>query len=265
MAYLDVQVSLDGVDAATNDAVRGDGSYARARAAMDHLAAAGFGPFKISVVVTRHNVDQLDALQGARRRLRRPAARHPAAAVGPRRRLLARPPPDPGPAAHDLPLAARPRRRGAHRRQLLPPQRPRPAAARAQPVRRRARRLPHRPASATCTPVRSSSTSSSAPARSAGPGGFTRGVAGQRAVPGAAPAGLRRGVRQLRELRRLPGRVHGGQVLHRDAARRSGPRVRRRPRRAGARRRRHRIGATAGGRPLPTRCRLRARPPTDWS
>jgi hypothetical protein len=27
---------------------------------MDHLAAAGFGPFKISVVVTRHNVDQLD-------------------------------------------------------------------------------------------------------------------------------------------------------------------------------------------------------------
>jgi mycofactocin radical SAM maturase len=27
---------------------------------MDHLAAANFGPFKISVVVTRHNVDQLD-------------------------------------------------------------------------------------------------------------------------------------------------------------------------------------------------------------
>ena len=63
MDYLDVQVSLDGVDAATNDPVRGDGSYARARAAMDHLAAAGFGPFKISVVVTRHNVDQLDALK----------------------------------------------------------------------------------------------------------------------------------------------------------------------------------------------------------
>ena len=63
MSYLDVQVSLDGVDQATNDAVRGDGSYAKARAAMDHLAAAGFGPFKISVVVTRHNVDQLDALK----------------------------------------------------------------------------------------------------------------------------------------------------------------------------------------------------------
>ena len=63
MEYLDVQVSLDGVDAATNDPVRGDGSYSRARAAMDHLAAAGFGPFKISVVVTRHNVAQLDALK----------------------------------------------------------------------------------------------------------------------------------------------------------------------------------------------------------
>ena len=46
--YLDVQISLDGVDAVTNDAVRGDGSYDTARRAMDHLAAAGFGPFKLS-------------------------------------------------------------------------------------------------------------------------------------------------------------------------------------------------------------------------
>jgi mycofactocin radical SAM maturase len=62
--YLDVQISLDGTDAVTNDAVRGSGSYATARRAMDHLRDAGFvernGPFKISVVVTRHNVDQLD-------------------------------------------------------------------------------------------------------------------------------------------------------------------------------------------------------------
>jgi mycofactocin radical SAM maturase len=58
--YLDLQISLDGVDEVTNDAIRGAGSYAMARRAMDHLAAAGFGPFKISVVVTRHNVDQLD-------------------------------------------------------------------------------------------------------------------------------------------------------------------------------------------------------------
>jgi mycofactocin radical SAM maturase len=61
--YLDVQISLDGVDAATNDAVRGEGSYASARRAMDHLAAAGFGPFKISVVVTRENAAQLDAFE----------------------------------------------------------------------------------------------------------------------------------------------------------------------------------------------------------
>ena len=60
MDYLDIQISLDGIDAPTNDAVRGEGSYAKAIQAMDHLAAAEFGPFKISVVVTRHNVDQLD-------------------------------------------------------------------------------------------------------------------------------------------------------------------------------------------------------------
>ncbi|MCU0259559.1 MAG: mycofactocin radical SAM maturase [Ilumatobacteraceae bacterium] len=63
MDYLDIQISLDGTDAPTNDAVRGDGSYDTARRAMDRLAGAGFGPFKISVVVTRHNVDQLDEFQ----------------------------------------------------------------------------------------------------------------------------------------------------------------------------------------------------------
>ncbi|MEN9504811.1 MAG: hypothetical protein RI958_737 [Actinomycetota bacterium] len=63
MDYLDIQLSLDGVDEATNDAVRGPGSYALVRRAMDHLADANFGPFKISVVVTRHNVDQLDGFQ----------------------------------------------------------------------------------------------------------------------------------------------------------------------------------------------------------
>ncbi len=62
MDYLDVQVSLDGATAEVNDGVRGSGSYAVARRAMDNLAGAGFGPFKISVVVTRHNVGQLDAL-----------------------------------------------------------------------------------------------------------------------------------------------------------------------------------------------------------
>ncbi|MGE5289227.1 MAG: mycofactocin radical SAM maturase [Micromonosporaceae bacterium] len=63
MDYVDVQVSIDGADAATNDAVRGKGSYAAARRAMDNLAEAGFGEFKISVVMTRHNISQLDELE----------------------------------------------------------------------------------------------------------------------------------------------------------------------------------------------------------
>ncbi len=61
MDYVDVQVSIDGALASTNDAVRGEGSFAAARTAMDNLAAADFGQFKISVVVTRENVTQLDA------------------------------------------------------------------------------------------------------------------------------------------------------------------------------------------------------------
>jgi len=60
MDYVDVQISIDGALAATNDAVRGEGSFAAARQAMDHLAEANFGQFKISVVVTRENVTQLD-------------------------------------------------------------------------------------------------------------------------------------------------------------------------------------------------------------
>jgi mycofactocin radical SAM maturase len=60
MDYVDVQVSMDGALASTNDAVRGEGSFAAARSAMDHLAAADFGQFKISVVVTRENILQLE-------------------------------------------------------------------------------------------------------------------------------------------------------------------------------------------------------------
>lgn len=63
MDYLDVQISLDGATAEINDKVRGVGSYAASIAAMENLAAANFGPFKISVVITRENVTQLDAFQ----------------------------------------------------------------------------------------------------------------------------------------------------------------------------------------------------------
>ena len=58
--YVDVQISLDGADAATNDAIRGAGSFDAATTAMRRLADAGFGEFKISVVVTRTNAGQLD-------------------------------------------------------------------------------------------------------------------------------------------------------------------------------------------------------------
>jgi mycofactocin radical SAM maturase len=61
--YLDIQVSIDGADAATSDRIRGDGSYAQARRAMDNLKAADFGQFKISVVMTRDSVEQLDEFE----------------------------------------------------------------------------------------------------------------------------------------------------------------------------------------------------------
>jgi mycofactocin biosynthetic radical S-adenosylmethionine protein MftC len=57
--YTDVQISLDGATAEINDAVRGTGSYATALRAIGNLADAGFRGFKISVVITRHNIGQL--------------------------------------------------------------------------------------------------------------------------------------------------------------------------------------------------------------
>jgi mycofactocin radical SAM maturase len=61
--YVDVQVSIDGATAAVNDAVRGPGSFDVAVRAMERLADAGVRGFKISVVMTRHNVAQLDAFK----------------------------------------------------------------------------------------------------------------------------------------------------------------------------------------------------------
>ncbi len=58
--YVDVQISLDGATAEVNDAVRGRGSFDMAVRALQNLKDAGFRDAKISVVVTRHNVAQLD-------------------------------------------------------------------------------------------------------------------------------------------------------------------------------------------------------------
>jgi mycofactocin radical SAM maturase len=60
---VDVQISLDGATAEVNDAVRGAGSYDTALRAMGNLADAGIAGFKVSVVITRHNLAQLDALK----------------------------------------------------------------------------------------------------------------------------------------------------------------------------------------------------------
>ena len=58
--YVDVQISLDGATPDVNDYIRGPGSYNTAICALENLNAAGFKDAKISVVVTRQNVDQLD-------------------------------------------------------------------------------------------------------------------------------------------------------------------------------------------------------------
>lgn len=58
--YVDIQVSLDGATADVNDRIRGERSYATAIRALENLAEAGFLNAKLSVVVTRENVGQLD-------------------------------------------------------------------------------------------------------------------------------------------------------------------------------------------------------------
>jgi len=57
-ARLRLQVSLDGATAATNDPVRGKGSFERILAGIRNLVEAGFAP-TISTVITRQNVGQM--------------------------------------------------------------------------------------------------------------------------------------------------------------------------------------------------------------
>ena len=59
--YLDLQISIDGATAETNDPVRGAGSYDRARRAMNLLAEQGVS-FKINATVTRANYPEIDDL-----------------------------------------------------------------------------------------------------------------------------------------------------------------------------------------------------------
>ncbi|MGC9155829.1 MAG: mycofactocin radical SAM maturase [Ferrimicrobium sp.] len=63
LQYCNVQVSVDGATASVNDAIRGAGSFDRAIWALENLAKAGVQGTKLSVVVTKGSIVQLDALQ----------------------------------------------------------------------------------------------------------------------------------------------------------------------------------------------------------
>ncbi len=171
-------------------------------------------------------------LQGPGRPVRGPAPPHPAAAVGPGGRRVGRAPPDRRPAAGPLRLAGGPRRGRAHRRLVLPP------------GRRTATPLPglnlcgagrvvclvDPVGDVYACPFAIHDEFLAGNVRS--PGGFTSVWRESDLFAELRRAAERGRLRVVRSLRRLPGRVHGGQVLHRPAARRARPRVRARPRRA---------------------------------
>ncbi len=256
--YVDVQISLDGATAEVNDAVRGDGSYATAIAR--HGAPAprpASAASRSRVVVTRHNVDQLDEFKAHRRRVRRAAAADPAAPVRPRCGRLARAAPDRGAAARALRLAG-----SRTASSVLTGDSFFHLAAFGEPLpglnlcgAGRVVCLIDPVGDVYACPFAIHDEFLAGNVRE--PGGFAGGVARLRAVRPAARAAERRRLRVVRLLRRLPGRLHGGQVLHRAAARRPGSRVRPGPRRdraapgRGPGRRRSRRWTTRAGQSRP--------------
>ena len=230
--YVDIQISLDGADAATNDAVRGEGSYAAARRAMDHLAAAGFGPFKISVILTRHNVEQLDELEAlaapmalssgspdSGRRVGAPTSWHQLHPTADQQRrlyhwLIERPDVLTGDSFFHLNALgeALPGLNlcGAGRVVCL-----------IDPV-----------GDVYACPFVIHDQFKAGSVRDAG--GFPAVWRTSELFLSLREPQSARGLRLVRQLRRLPGRLHGGQVLHRPAARRTRSRVRDGPRRGRA-------------------------------
>ena len=217
---------------------------------MDHLAAAGFGPFKISVVVTRHNVDQLDDFKaladsyGAQLRVTRlrPSGRgadswhdlHP---------------------TNDQQLQIY-RWLLAHGEDVLTGDSFFHLNALGEPLpglnmcgAGRVVCLIDPIGDVYACPFVIHDEFKAGSVRD--PGGFTAIWRESELFLSLREPAVGRGVRQLRQLRRLPGRVHGGQVLHRAAARRPRPGVRQRPRRGPARRRRRRYDPAPGDGPLP--------------
>ena len=230
--YVDVQISLDGATAEVNDAVRGPGSYATAMRAMQNLADAGFRGFKLSVVMTRQNIPQLDEFKAIADR------------YGAQLRLTRLRPSGRGADVWDElhPLPAQQKQLYdwlvARGEQVLtgdsfPPVRVRFRAARPQPVRGGPGGLPDRPGRGRLRlPVRD-------PRELPGGQRPRRGRLRDRvedvgAVPGPAQARHRRRLQVLRVLRLVPGRLHGREVLHRTADGRPGPGVRAGLRRGGA-------------------------------
>ena len=121
MDYLDIQIShRRGRRRHQRRGAGRSGSLRRGSRAMDLLRRGRLSaPFKISVVVTRHNIAQLDAFEAMADRYG-PSSGSPGCARragGPRLGTAAA---HAGPAAPALPLAARSARR-PHRRFLLPP------------------------------------------------------------------------------------------------------------------------------------------------
>ena len=257
--YVDVQISLDG---ATRRGQRRRAGRRLVRHRRHRHGAPGRRRLhRLQALGGGHPPQRRPArrLQGPGRPLRGPAPADPAAAVGPGGRRVGRAPPDGRPAARALRLAGGPRRGRPDRRLVLPPGRPTatpcPGSTSAAPAGWSAWST----RSATSTPARSPSTTSSWPATCATAGGFTavwRDVRPVRSSSGAPQSAGR--LRVVRPLRRLPGRLHGGQVLHRPPARRPRPRVRPRPRRARPRRPRGRPSRPApspdhSSRPAPGR------------
>ena len=224
-----MQISLDGIDAITNDAVRGDGSYATARRAMDHLADAGFGPFKISLVVTRHNVDQLDEFKqladsyGAQLRVTRlrPSGRgadtwHELHPTNEQQRQIYR-----WLLAHGDDVLT-----GDSFFHLNALGEPLPGLNLCGAGRVVCLIDPIGDVYACPFVIHDEFLAGNV--RDAG--GFSHIWRDERTVPVVARAAVGRSLRLVRLVRRVPGRLHGSQVLHRPAARRTRPGMRRRRR-----------------------------------
>ena len=144
--YVDVQISLDGATAEVNDAVRGAGLL---RHRDPRPGEPGRGRHEgRQDLRRRHPPERRPArrVQGAHRPLRRPAAASPGCArpaAAPTSGTSCTRPQAQQRELYDWLLANGERR--AHRRLVLPPVGVRRGPARAEPLRRRARRLPDRP------------------------------------------------------------------------------------------------------------------------